>query len=380
MSTTTDPRTNGHHRKLDGVRTYRGRKLEELIPKIRAELGPDAIILRQREGLMGGVAGFFAQRCVEVEAQAGPRIDLYDDEQEDGTAGPQRAPSPVPAPTEPSFAAQLHAASAQAPAAAAAPAEASGAPIVHELAARGISERWARQLIATARAHQGLLADGGDLRQAVRAAITASIPTAVPLPASGAAIALVGAGGAGKTRLAAALAAAYRRAGTLSPSVVVLGRAERGAEIEDLLRRRGQLTELLRGQDVRVTAAAPGRGAVRAVSRGRDGGLIIVDTGAAAPGDALEVRARASELKPLRLDATHLLVPATLSASAARKLVEGLAPLQPTAIAVTHADQSDQLGAAVELAYAAGLPIACIHDGRTPSATSPFELAARLLP
>ena len=71
MSTLTEPHTNGHDRELGGVRTYRGRKLEDLIPQIRAELGPDAIILRQREGLMGGVGGFFAQKCVEVDAQAG---------------------------------------------------------------------------------------------------------------------------------------------------------------------------------------------------------------------------------------------------------------------------------------------------------------------
>ena len=42
---------NGHSRELNGVRTYRGRKLDDLIPQIRDELGPDAIILRQREGL-----------------------------------------------------------------------------------------------------------------------------------------------------------------------------------------------------------------------------------------------------------------------------------------------------------------------------------------
>ena len=80
MSTVTQPHTNGHDREPGGVRTYRGRKLEDLIPQIRAELGPDAIILRQREGLMGGVGGFFAQKCVEVDAQAAPRVDIYDDD------------------------------------------------------------------------------------------------------------------------------------------------------------------------------------------------------------------------------------------------------------------------------------------------------------
>ena len=52
----------------------------DLIPQIREELGPDAIILRQREGLTGGVGGFFAQKCVEVDAQAPqPLVDIYDE-------------------------------------------------------------------------------------------------------------------------------------------------------------------------------------------------------------------------------------------------------------------------------------------------------------
>ncbi|MFZ1993318.1 MAG: hypothetical protein WAU75_04350, partial [Solirubrobacteraceae bacterium] len=67
----------------DGVRTYRGRTIEELIPRIRADLGPDAIILREREGLMGGIGGFFAQKCVEIDAQAAPRVNVYADDFED---------------------------------------------------------------------------------------------------------------------------------------------------------------------------------------------------------------------------------------------------------------------------------------------------------
>ncbi len=52
------------------TKTYRGRSLEELLPKVRAELGPDAVIVRQREGLTGGVGGFFQKRLVEIEAAA----------------------------------------------------------------------------------------------------------------------------------------------------------------------------------------------------------------------------------------------------------------------------------------------------------------------
>ena len=85
------------------VRVFRGRNLEEVLPQIREELGPDAIITRQREGLQGGIAGFFQKQFVEVEAragspsvQAGPRrapvLDVYDDD--DSVAPPRARPLP----------------------------------------------------------------------------------------------------------------------------------------------------------------------------------------------------------------------------------------------------------------------------------------------
>ena len=62
------------------VTTFRGRTLEELLPQIREQLGPDAVVVRQRDGLMGGIGGFFQQRFVEVAARAGhARIDVYDE-------------------------------------------------------------------------------------------------------------------------------------------------------------------------------------------------------------------------------------------------------------------------------------------------------------
>src|SRR3954464_9719700 len=62
------------------TRTYRGSSLEEILPRIRAELGPDAVITRRREGLTGGVGGFFQKQFVEVEAHAGaPRFEAVDD-------------------------------------------------------------------------------------------------------------------------------------------------------------------------------------------------------------------------------------------------------------------------------------------------------------
>ena len=34
----------------DNLKTYRGRTLEEVLPKIREELGAEAIVVRRREG------------------------------------------------------------------------------------------------------------------------------------------------------------------------------------------------------------------------------------------------------------------------------------------------------------------------------------------
>jgi flagellar biosynthesis GTPase FlhF len=51
--------------------TYRGRSLEELVPRIRQELGDDAVIVSRREMTSGGVGGFFAKREIEVEVRPG---------------------------------------------------------------------------------------------------------------------------------------------------------------------------------------------------------------------------------------------------------------------------------------------------------------------
>lgn len=544
MSTLTQPHTNGHDRELNGVRTYRGRKLEDLIPQIRAELGPDAIILRQREGLMGGVGGFFAQKCVEVDAQAAqhqPRIDIYDEDEpvngwDEGledfvapTHGAELAaalpdapalpapeqPAPVaaepiqpvfepappasaetparwaqeadafatapaqetfpapepftpepaqesfPAPATPaaqdlsaeSFVSRLEQAAAhvdidelvklvtsgrvmetpgipEAPAAPAldtptpeaiapelitpepivpeAPAPAPVAPepiaatpaveaplppaatpwvakqsgdldsndavaVTAELTAQGISEDWAQKLIVAAAAHRSPLFKGS-LRDAVRATLAAIIPAPAPLPPSGAAVAFVGAGGAGKTRCAAALASAYAKGSTLAASVVSLGSDDWG----------GDLKELLKGQNVWVMGAANGSEAAPAVEHGRDGGLVVIDTTAATPRDPASVEALAAELRSLNLDAVYIAVPATFSVHAARKLIDGFAALGADGIAVTHADEADQLGIAAELSQISGMPVAYIHEGLeldgALSAADPSALAARLLP
>src|SRR5436305_7723924 len=82
---------------MSDVKTFRGLSLAEVGAKVRAELGDDAVVVRQREGLTGGVGGFFQRRLYEVDAIASPA----------GPAAPaaaapppaaEPAPQPMPAP------------------------------------------------------------------------------------------------------------------------------------------------------------------------------------------------------------------------------------------------------------------------------------------
>lgn len=524
------------------VRTYRGRSLEELIPKIRAELGSDAIILREREGLTGGFNGFFQQRCVEVDAQAAPAIDFYDEEDaalphdapqtpssesapapaaadpaNDAGAttewsppvAPGRAPgwphervapptppaphvvpepspyagaaqtytessyqpeavapqpvapeavapepvvpelveaphAPAPASEELTFAQRLALArqereaahdreaalaeperepvesfptaeepdslqpvdsppeASPAPAPLAAPPELSGpgtrrppvtprpfpspagtaggvldnavaGAIARELTAQGISEAWAHELIVTAAAHLTPFISDGDLRAGVRAVIAGGIMAPPPLPSAGAAVAFVGPGGSGKSRCSAALACAYRRASTLATHVISLGAGPRAADVAGLLAESDIQVDLLHG-----AAAAD------AIARGRERGMVVVDTDTASPVDTQAVAALGDTLGPLGLDAIYLTLPATMSAPAARGLFDGLEALAPTALVITHADEANELGIVAELAYLSGLPIAFIHGGlnidTALQATDPAGIAARILP
>src|SRR4051812_23890871 len=71
-------------------KTFRGLTLAEVERKVRAELGDDAVVVRQREGLTGGVGGFFQRKLYEVDAIASPPTPA-------AVAAPVAAPAAEPA-------------------------------------------------------------------------------------------------------------------------------------------------------------------------------------------------------------------------------------------------------------------------------------------
>ncbi len=433
------------------VRTYHGRTVEDLIPKIQDELGSDAIIVHRREGLTGGVAGFFQRPYVEIDAiPGGPRIDLYDEEPLPPILPPAAPPSQAPQP--PSSPAGTPPQPVRTPFYEREPLQGSGAgryvtghlaelaqssaakAVVsegHELSTRpraqaeavdpfarvleratsegssastpqsttppphnptpptrararvnvqsrlvslGTSPSFAEETIEVALAHVVALAPRTPLGKAVGQALVQRIPVAPPLPAAGAAIVLVGPGGAGKTSCCAALLTAYRANSTLRASCATILRGHGTEE-----------WQLLLSPQLRKPIAADSDRAKRALRKAKAQGLLVIDTPPLSAGESGAVRKLGALLGDLEPERVTIAMPATLGAVAAAQLLKALGPLRANALALTHADETDQVGVAVEAACEFGLaPEYTLDRGRAGGwklrRIDPTGLAATLLP
>jgi flagellar biosynthesis GTPase FlhF len=215
--------------------------------------------------------------------------------------------------------------------------------------------------------------DGAAPQDDMLATIASTLPLPRTLPVDGGAFAIVGAGGAGKTRCVAALAAAHARAGVAAVSVARLGPAGREHE----------LAGLLRGEDVEVIPGMRSALMAEATSAAREHGLVLIDTATASPGDSSALDVLCAALKPFELDGVYVTVPATLTARAGARVVEGFAALRPVGVIATHVDESDQLGMIAQLAMQTGVPVAYLHSGTNLqtaiTSIDREQLAARLL-
>ncbi|HEY1450375.1 MAG TPA: hypothetical protein VGF47_05430 [Solirubrobacteraceae bacterium] len=421
-------------------RVFTGRSLEELIPQIEQELGQDAIVTRQRSGLGGGVAGFFQRPFVEIEAHPGhPRIDLYDEggarstvlpydepalkqnpavgpDEFDApslspapaidatrqqplltdvlatppiaqrfatalaaaqTAGAEQAlpvtPQPAPAILTPRVQQPLEFAQTTPPAPTPTPAHGTAAAKVRaKLLERGVEAELADELIELAYAHA--LASSrpqASIADAVKAVLRRRIPTPEQWAAAGTSVAVVGPPGAGKTSFCAALAGAYRERSTLTVACATL----LPADAQDAHR-------LLLSPHLLNPTLATDEHAVDALARARSEGLLLLDTPSAPSSDRAAIARLGALLKRLGADHVVLALPATYSTKAGSQLLRALRPLRLTSIVITHAQETDQLGAAVQTALGAGIAPAFLLDPPRDGGllhTDPADLAQRLL-
>jgi flagellar biosynthesis GTPase FlhF len=384
----------------NGAHTYRGGTLEELLPLIRDELGPDAIITRQREGVVGGIGGFFGKRCVEVEvrkpAAAAPEpmpvvparsiIDAYDspsDDEEPDTGGgrimeailAQTSPfadaeegEPVAEADEPDWpfgpfaeelaeAVETQAQREQRSLPAAEPsAEAQdehGETVEERLVAAQLPRRLVEELLAEAELSRTTFAPDEPLAEHARRIVARRLrvrrePRATPRRA-----AVVGPRGAGKTLAAARICLSYARGGR---SVSALG-------LEPMSQAVG-LASMLDASPVEVDFAdSPSAVALACESRG-DVDLLVADTPSVDSYDLAQLDRVARLLDAFRPTETHLVLPMAMAVAEMRLIVHALRArgLRPSVL-VTHEDLDGAPATPVALALVERLPLSYVSRG-----------------
>jgi flagellar biosynthesis GTPase FlhF len=241
-----------------------------------------------------------------------------------------------------------------------------------KLLERGIEAELADELIELAYAHA--LASSRpqeSVAEAVKVVLRRRIPTPTQWTAAGSSVAIVGPPGAGKTSFCATLGSAYRERSTLAVACATLLPADA----------RGEHRLLLSPHLLRATPAGDER-AVQALARARSEGLLLLDTPSVPSTDRAAIARLGALLKRLAPDHVVLALPATYSTTAGSQLLRALRPLRPTSIVITHARETDQLGAAVQTALGAGIAPAFLLDPPRDGGllhTDPADLAQRLL-
>jgi flagellar biosynthesis protein FlhF len=363
------------------TRTFRGKSIAELLPQIRQELGPDAVITRQREGLQGGVAGFFQKQFVELEAQGGPSagrtVDVYDE----GLESPAireliKQASP--------FADELAAAEAgtEVPPAAdrrppttrsfgpSRPAQADA--IEQTLVDSGLSARLAASIVTDTVSHLLPFDSPRELRKLVRGELARRIPVQSTWAGAGRRIGFVGTGGSGKTLCAARLATVYADAGW--PVACLSFRPPDGG---------AELTELLRQEEVPVQVVRSADEALDDIAALGEDAVVVVDTPAVNPQAPEQIGELAAELGRFLYE-VHLTLPASISTPAARELVSELDPLGVSRFVLTHLDATSHIGGAVELAIRNSKPFSFTSTGTSMpeglAPADPLAIASLVLP
>jgi flagellar biosynthesis protein FlhF len=420
------------------VRTFRGRSLEEVLPRVREELGADAIVLRRREGLAGGVGGFFQRPFVEVEArrpQAGETPDLtrndrataeglsspaiqalveqaspFADALARATALPQAdrthdillaaaagAAGEFPAPAPEPVAAGLYGPQPNVAAIeAAVPAPLPAAPVAAPLPAP--AEAPAPEVPASEATRRAAAAIEAKLTAAGLSATLAAdivgeaVAHGIPFAAPGRLKSLVR---RALARRIAPLADLGPEARTLafvggpgagkSTVVTHLAAAYAAADAEVVviaLRSPDggcDLAAALEPLGVSVIAAQDAEQAARRIGR-RNPLLTLIEAPAVKVGDRAGVAALADELRALGAGEIHLTLPATLSAAAGEELADAVRPLGARHLALAHTEQTARPGAAVELAVGRRFSLSYLCTGEGVELADPDAIARQLLP
>ena len=206
------------------------------------------------------------------------------------------------------------------------------------LESAGLPNALVRQILDEALRHGMPFASARSLEAVVRAALVQRLPTMGPIGAGPRTVAVVGPAGSGKSTAAARLATAYRSTGTA------------------------------------VRELAPGDPAARTPFDG----LTVIDFPSIGMRDGARIAQAAQALGGVGAE-VHLALPATMSGPAAGDIAAALAPLGPTYVLLTHADETTHPGAAIGHAMATGLPLSYVSGADELLPADANDLAERLV-
>jgi len=355
---------------MSEAKVFRGTTLEELLPQIRAELGPDAVVTRRREGIVGGIGGFFGRRCLEVEATAvteaaeqeplelhahelvaAGRIDYYD-------TGDELQLQPVPADSPTVFAGRL----AEVFDRFELPLDGS-VSLRASLDAAGIPAGIVDAVVAEAEHQLAPFAPDEPLAAHGRKALARRIRVRHAGRGRRRIVALVGASRAGRTSVAIALCRAYASAGTRVAALSLEG-------VRQVLEL-AQATDFETALEIADTPEA--LALVQQKLKGAE--LVVVDTPPVDPAEPTATQRLGDLLAALAPTETHLVVRSDTVARA-RAALEQLhgSGVRPDRLVIAGVDGLEA-GRAVALALAERLPVSYVHGPRGLAPAEPAELA-----
>ncbi len=421
-----------------GTQTFSGASLDEVLPQIRAQLGADAVVLERRDGVEGGVGGFFGKRSVEVDAcPARPTLDVRDEVAEPLSPAPYDPPAPA-AYGVGSYAAAVPADPAPAPAPAAStppaadPAEAFARQLAGLLADQPAPPAPAHHPVVDERVAPSPTFDDADALVAASAPVPAppvapAAPATAPLGPEGTALLATGIShglaadlvqtaathvaplaedvtprAMVRAALAARIPVATPVRGPGGAVVGFVGPAGSGktrcvARLATAYAKRStlpvacvtlraadegtELSALLYDAGVPVHVEHDAVAAAQRIAALRNETIVLVDTPGVSPRAEAELRTLSSELRRLAADELHVTIPATIGPLAAREVADAGRALGAGAIALTHTDETAALGTVVELAMDTSLPLSyvargtALDGGMRPAAADALALA-----
>jgi flagellar biosynthesis protein FlhF len=169
-------------------------------------------------------------------------------------------------------------------------------------------------------------------------------------------VALVGPTGAGKTTTAAKLALhpdafGEKRVGLLTLDTFRVGAIE-------------QMQAFAEIAELKLEVVYDEREAIGALKRLDDCDVVIVDTPGRGPRSREDSARWQALLKPLSPDEIHLVVPATIRTDVAMALRDVYAPVNPTHVIISKADEAPEDGGLAALAASLDLPSRWMTDGQ----------------